>query len=742
LAACASSPGALGQAAPPPAADAVVPPRLLPHEEVPYPAGASGEARVLLVVTVNADGTVRTARVSEGEEPFAASALSAVRSWRFEPASRAGEPIAATIRLEVLFRAPPGEGEEESASTPSEPGTSPPAGVSSAAPSRAATPPEPLEVTIKGEKARPMRSSLERSEVRQLPGTFGDPFRAIEVMPGVTPIISGLPFFYVRGAPPGNVGYFIDEVRVPYLYHVALGPSVIHPGMVERVDLYPGGYPARYGRYAGGIVAGETTAPRTEPHGEGNLRLFDVGALAEAGFADGRGTVLLGGRYSYTALIVSLIAKEAKLDYRDYQARVTYDVTPRDRVTLFGFGAYDLVGEVQDGTTNVLFGSEFYRLDLRYDHSFEGGSSIRAAVTLGFDQTKLGQLRNTQDRMVGLRLALNHPLSPRVKLRAGVDGVVDAYSASAPMYTDPDNPDTRRFDELFPARSDLTSGLHAELAIQPDDSLEVTPGVRVDYFRSAGASQVGIDPRISARVKVTDSFHIVHAYGLAHQPPAFVIPIPGLDIGKLSSGLQTSLQTSAGVEIDLPESTKLTANLFNNAFFDMTDVLGVQNRAGNRDDDFAARSSGRAYGFELFLHKKLTSRLGGFLSYTLSRSTRRVGRAEFPSAFDRTHVANAALAYNLGRNWRAGTRAVFYTGIPKNRRDVVVEGQPRTTSSDDRDPAFYRIDARLEKRWTFGSSTWLSVVLEMLNATLRKEILNGEEIGPISVPSIGLEGGF
>src|SRR5688572_3114978 len=73
----------------------------------------------------------------------------------------------------------------------------------------------PVEITVEGERPQPMRSSLQRAEIRQVPGAFGDPFRAVEVLPGVTPVISGLPFFYVRGAPPGNVGYFLDGVRVP-----------------------------------------------------------------------------------------------------------------------------------------------------------------------------------------------------------------------------------------------------------------------------------------------------------------------------------------------------------------------------------------------------------------------------------------------------------------------------------------------------------------------------------------------
>src|SRR5262249_57849333 len=117
--------------------------------------------------------------------------------------------------------------------------------------------------------------SFTRAEVRLLPGAFGDPFRAIDALPGVTPLASRVPFFYVRGAPPGNVGYFLDGIRVPLLYHIGLGPSVVHPAIMDRVDLYAGAYPARFGRFAGGIIAGETHDPAPERHGQANLRLSD-----------------------------------------------------------------------------------------------------------------------------------------------------------------------------------------------------------------------------------------------------------------------------------------------------------------------------------------------------------------------------------------------------------------------------------------------------------------------------------
>ena len=100
--------------------------------------------------------------------------------------------------------------------------------------------------------------------------------------------------------------------------------------------------------------------------------------------ANGRGNVLAGGRYSYTAGLLSIIAPEVATDYRDYQLRLAYDLSPDDRVSLFGFGAYDLVGTKTDNQLDVLFASEFHRIDLRYDRRLGAGSELRIASTVGW----------------------------------------------------------------------------------------------------------------------------------------------------------------------------------------------------------------------------------------------------------------------------------------------------------------------------------------------------------------------
>src|SRR5262249_44529199 len=157
----------------------------------------------------------------------------------------------------------------------------------------------------------------------------------------------------------------------------------------------------------------------------------------------------------------------------------------------------------------------------------------------------------------------------------------------------------------------------------------------------------------------------------------FIVPFPGFRLSGLEEGLQRSLQWSSGVESDLAEGTTGALTVFQNIFLNMTDPLGTLAVIGNTGvEELTQRSFGSAVGVELMIRRRLTQRLGGFLAYTLSRSQRKEGDRHFPSGFDRTHVLNAALAFDLGRNWRAGMRGVFYTGTP---RATSVQVPGRTT---------------------------------------------------------------
>ena len=63
------------------------------------------QGNVLLTMTVDTEGRVADAQIPRGiNATVDAKALEAVKTWRFQPASRNGQPITAFIVVEVPFR--------------------------------------------------------------------------------------------------------------------------------------------------------------------------------------------------------------------------------------------------------------------------------------------------------------------------------------------------------------------------------------------------------------------------------------------------------------------------------------------------------------------------------------------------------------------------------------------------------------------------------------------------------------
>jgi hypothetical protein len=392
--------------------------------------GIDRKVEIVLELLIDEQGHVAEARARGGEEPYATRAVEATQAWSFRPATKGGAPRAARIAYLVTFEPPAPPAPEAPPPTGTAPGIPPPP-VRKLLPTGATAAAMPLqEVLILGDLPDPGARGFTRYETRKLPGAFDDPLRSIEVLPGVTPILTGLPVFFIRGAPPGNVGIFIDGVRIPQLYHGFLGPSVIHPAFINRVNLHAGPMPARFGRYAGATLEAELAEPHGALRAEGTIRLLDAGGFAEAPFAKGRGYALVGGRYSYTALLLSAIAPGQRLDYWDYQGLFGYRITPKDEVSVFAFGSYDFAGSAEQ-----LAGAEFHRVDARYRHDFSANSSLKVAFTTGADRSRsdVGFLR---DIMFGVRTRFESR-HEHVVVRAGGDVTIDDYD----MFVSPTVPE-------------------------------------------------------------------------------------------------------------------------------------------------------------------------------------------------------------------------------------------------------------------------------------------------------------
>jgi hypothetical protein len=525
-----------------------------------------------------------------------------------------------------------------------------------------------------------------------------------------------------------------------------------------------------------------------------NVRLIDAGALAAVPFANGRGEVMVSGRYGYPGPILhavtAIAAPQAKVDleYWDYQVRARYRTSSRDEFSVFALGSFD---RLASGTSYYV---QFHRVDLRWDHRTGGTGRLRLAFTAGVDQvgetqttqvvastsepgsaqilgtvTNVTQIRNG---IFGLRMDWMDAIAPTADLRLGADAVLEPYDVAVPGLTpvgglsgvvSTSGAPGSIFSHGF-RQTDLNAAAYAELTWRPERHIELLPGLRTDVFTSRYPSQTSaqrvdaqarptIDPRLTARWHVFPSIALVLAAGAAHQPSNFPLPFVGVNFSQLSRGLQTAYQYSAGTELTLPLGFSANANAFASDYTGLADYYDVC-----PNGEATCTFKGRAIGLEVLVRRKLTERLTGWLSYTLSRVERdalySAGGAMPPvwirrlSEFDRTHVVNVVFAADLGKRWRAGARVVAYSGLPYNA-STSFDAPP-----DARGPPFVRLDVRLEKSWdALGGK--MTFVFEWLNALLQKESLGTtcttdattlqERCSPaplaipITLPSVGLE---
>jgi hypothetical protein len=413
-------------------------------------------------------------------------------------------------------------------------------------------------------------------------------------------------------------------------------------------------------------------------------------------------------------------------------------------VTLLAFGANDFLrSESADVQAQIGGEAQFHRVDLRWDAQPSPRTQTRLGVTFGLDQTGEGTT-NTRatDQAWRVRSEIRHQASRAVALELGADARIDEYD----LRIGPTRADALDLRTLFPARTDGTVGAYLGLELRPVRAISIVPGVRVDLFTSQGAAEVGVDPRVLAAFQLSRSIALEETLGLSHQRPNFVPQVPAAQVAGLEGGLQSAVNWSSGVRCKLPEEMTASVTVFRSAYFDAVDPIGGARDFSLDRNTLHRRWTISSYGLEVMVRRSLTRRLGGFLAYTLSRTVHAEGAVESVTGFDRPHVVQAALAYDFGHNFRVGARMVAYSGVPA----LLVGKDPPRFSDHIRGPAFFRVDGRVEKRWTLGRRGYWALVGEVLNATATQEVLKVEcgneckstRVGPVVLPSVGAEVGY
>jgi TonB family protein len=585
------------------------------------------------------------------------------------------------------------------------------------------------ETTVRSKKpaVAVTRYELAQPELKYVPGTFGDPLRVVQNLPGVARTPFGLGALVIRGSAPTDSGIYVEGHKIPILYHFLIGPGVLASELIDRIDFFPGNFGVTYGRITAGVVdVGIRTAPAPRLHGTVDINLLHSGAYVEGPLGGGwSGSV--SARRSYIDLILPLVLPDnvvtAAPVYWDYQAGVNR-MLPGGKLSLFAFGSNDSLKIVSNDPRqgNLDLGLEigFHKVFAVWTQAL-GNWINKLSPAYGHERLRFGAGAlgiNQAANVFSLREELSRQIRPGLTLRFGFDG--EARSSSI-FFNFPLVPETRLYGIVVPQiqprtipLDTLAGGLYADASWEIGHGVTVIPGLRSDGFRYVGQNRLTFDPRLVVRWKWSEVHTWKAGAGIYHQmvDPQLLNP----ELGNPNLPPIWADQYSVGFLRTLRAKLTLDTTLYYVRRHDMPVPPAP----------FTGDGQGRSYGMELILKHEFTERFFGWISYTLSRSEQTVYAVNapmqqmggtimdqavqpkwFPTDYDQTHNLIAVASYQM-RNWRFGLRFRLVTGAPNtpmyegvfdaDEGAYVCRAGPTNSG---RKPTFNQLDLRVDRNWTF-----------------------------------------
>ncbi|HVY29451.1 MAG TPA: TonB-dependent receptor [Polyangiaceae bacterium] len=617
-------------------------------------------------------------------------------------------------------------------------------------------------------------TEIKAEEGRRIPGTGGDTLKVVQNLPGVARASFGSGQLVVWGAAPNDTRIYVDNVRIPLLYHGGGLRSTVNSDLVRAINLTPGGYGSEYGRGLGGLVTIDTRTLRNDRfHGYVAADAIDASAMVEAPVAE-HTRVALAARKSYLDKTINAFTDKDVNDfvpipdYYDAQFKIQQDLRQNESVDVIGIVSRDNLTRTVSNPDPAQVKSQdtltgFNRFGITYKRQFEDGTNLTFTPWGGTDHSRVlssfggtPTVLDVKSQEFGLRAQWRGRLAEKVAVIVGLDaeGSHSSISRRGAVTLPPREGDINVFgqqpgDQVNADDWSTTIGSIAPYAQIDanllDGKLHVIPGFRVEPFVVSGSRQtpavgetpaIGFanettvpQPRLNVIYQMLPRLGFKAAVGMYAQAPV------GDDLsavfGNPQLGVSHATHALAGVNFKLRDDVTLEETLFYSHSTDL--VVRSDSPTPHLAQALVQEGEGRAYGVQLLLRKELSARFFGWISYTLMRSERldHPGGSYRLFDYDQTHVGAIVGSYDLGAGFELGARFRYSTGYPRtpvvgsfysSRRDLYepIFGEHNSI----RIPAFAQVDARLAKRFNFGWGK-AELFVDVQNVSNRK---NPEEI--------------
>jgi hypothetical protein len=568
------------------------------------------------------------------------------------------------------------------------------------------------------DQASTVQSSFGHDDLEQMPGAQGDVMRAIRTVPGLADNLSSRP--YVRGAFLEDVLVRFDGIPMVDPFHFKNFQNLVSafdPATVERMDVYTGGFPVKFGTRS---AATFDIAPREVDSGYehrvgANLLSYDASTVGR--FDDWPVEWLATARHSTQKIVLQPTGGDAgEPSYFDALGRLRWQVDP----SLALIGGWLLLDDevsssADDPSTEqaVAHDRDMYGW-LAAEWSPSGSVHSRSSLAVAnSERTLVGNLN--------LRGAATGSLDERREITT-VDLRTDwTYVQTESLMWDVGAETTFETTDLNFARTEsLDSALAASLERPADVTLanaqspssivlgtyaslrrhwrrvEVEVGLRADYqdYRGLGTHSQ-LSPRVNLRFDPTLDWHLYGSWGHFRQAQRVdewrsengqTLPDPATHVVELIGGVAHDVSAATHWRIEAYYNHWLSVHPYlDNELnrLSLVPELGL-------DRVLITPRGGDTTGVELSLRQSIGADWVAAGSYTLSRSTDDLGSQDVLRSWDQTHALNAQITWKRGLS-SASFVVGWHSGWPK----TPISYMPASGGV----PASLEIGARNSARW-------------------------------------------
>jgi hypothetical protein len=542
--------------------------------------------------------------------------------------------------------------------------------------------------------------------VEKLPSFLGevDILKTIQMLPGVQSGTEGTTGYYVRGGTVDQNLVLLDGANVYNPSHIIGIFSIFNGDAIKNIDLFTGGIPAQYGGRLSSVLDVRMKEGSTEKFkGSGGIGLISSRLSIEGPIYKNKSSIFVSGRRSYYDLFFPLSKKQSiknsSLYFYDFNAKANYIINENNRIFISGYFGRDVF------KFDTLFSFNYGNATVtgRWNHVFNDKIFMNLTLIYSDYQYGLGspsKLFPFEWKASITDYSINNDYTwyilPNSTLSFGIQSTFHDFMPGKAERLDTGLLKIPKLPDVYA----LEHGIYIQQEQKLSDIISIQAGLRLSIFQNIGKATIyhfkdyvpydssvykngeifntyyGFEPRIGVRFKINSTNSIKASYNRIYQyihlasitssvtPVDFWFPSNpniapqiadqialGYFLNLLSDKIELSFETyykKMNNVVDFKEY----ANIFLNPYFDAE----------------IRRGRSKSYGFE-FMAKKNSGKLNGWISYTLSKTTRKIddinSGKEFLAPYDRTHNLAIILSYDINNRFNISGNWLYSTAIAR-----------------------------------------------------------------------------